>query len=205
MDEAKVSRLLVGHGYGVYPQAYDAAWHFVAMVDYPRHGYRTYGAFLKQVLRRFGYEVDEETLRKLGKMYYSAKWQLCSDAPRALKMAKSAGYKIGVVTTIAKFLTRAVLHPVVDEIDLHVDGFTYGCEKSNPRIYTKAMEDLGVGASETLMVGDGLELDVILPKRLGMRALLLDRNKRYGPTVRGADGIVRDLIEAVNFTGSLQM
>jgi HAD superfamily hydrolase (TIGR01549 family) len=205
IDEAKVSRLLVNHGYDVYPQAYHAAWHFVSMVDYPRHGYTTYEAFLRQVLKRCGHEIDGDTLKELGMMYRRVKWQLYSDAPRALKLAKSAGYKTGVITTIARFLTETVLRPIVGEIDLHVDGFTYGCEKSNPRIYTKAMEDLDVRASETLMVGDELELDVVLPKRLGMSALLLDRKRKYGASVTQPDGVVRDLVEAVNFADSLRM
>jgi FMN phosphatase YigB (HAD superfamily) len=53
------------------------------------------------------------------------------------------------------------------------------------------------------MVGDELELDVVLPKRLGMKTLLLDRDARCGPGVAEPDGLVRDLVEAVNFADSL--
>jgi len=65
------------------------------------------------------------------------------------------------------------------------------------------MRDLGVEAFETLMVGDELELDVILPKKLGMKAFLLDRNKPHDKGIKGTNGIVTDLIEAVSFASSL--
>jgi len=203
LDEARVSELLVSHGYEIHPQAFHAAMNFVSMVDHPRHGYKTDEAFLKQIVKRCGYNIDEDTLGKLVKLHRRIEWKLYLDAPRALKLAKQEGFKTGIITTIAKFRTARVLRTIVDNIDLHVDGFTYGCEKSDPRIYTKTMKDLGVRANETLMVGDELELDVILPRKLGMNALLLERNKVQGQNVKAHDGVVTDLVEAVKFASSL--
>jgi len=36
MSEAQASDFLVSRGYEVYPQALEAAWHYVSFVDYPQ-------------------------------------------------------------------------------------------------------------------------------------------------------------------------
>ena len=40
VDSEETSDFLSEHGYKVYPQSWDAASHYVGMVDYPKHGYR---------------------------------------------------------------------------------------------------------------------------------------------------------------------
>ena len=79
-----------------------------------------------------------------------------------------------------------------------VDGYTFHCEKSNPRIYLKTLEALSVKASEAVMIGDELELDILLPKKLGMKAILLDRARQYpSEDCKEADAIVNNLREAM--------
>lgn len=79
-----------------------------------------------------------------------------------------------------------------------VDGYTFHCEKSNPRIYLKTLEVLDVKASEAIVIDDELELDILLPKKLGMKAILFDRAKQYSnKDFREADAIVNNLPEAM--------
>ncbi|MFQ5876043.1 MAG: HAD family hydrolase, partial [Dehalococcoidia bacterium] len=91
------------------------------------------------------------------------------------------------------------LEPVMDKIDLVVDGHTFRCEKSNPRIYSKTLDALEVRAPEAVMIGDEVGLDVILPKGLGMRTILLERPGRV--SAKGEiqpDAVVRDLNDAMD-------
>ena len=70
------------------------------------------------------------------------------------------------------------------------------CDKSNLKGYRKVLEILKVETSETVMIGDNVFLDVILPKKLGIKAILLDR-KRENIKCPQADFIVNDLKEAI--------
>jgi len=65
LSSEEVSEFLIGEGYEIYPQSLDAASHFVGMVDYPKHGYSSRRAFLKQVLSRLDTEIDDVVLKKL--------------------------------------------------------------------------------------------------------------------------------------------
>ena len=57
-----------------------------------------------------------------------------------------------------------------------------------------------MNASEAVMVGDDMDLDIRLPKRLGMKAILLDRTEQsFSQQSRWeADSIVKNLNEAID-------
>ena len=198
LSEAQISDFLVARGYDVYPQALAAAWHYVSLVDYPRLGYKSGRAELKLVLKRLGIKPDSRTLKDLAELYGRNVWEIFPDVEIAVNMAKGAGLRTAIVTTIARFKYRKVLKPIWDKIDVPVDGCTFHCEKSNPRIYIKTLEALGVEAYETVMIGDDLCLDILLPKRLGMKAILLDRTGQHSnKDCEEADATVSNLREAI--------
>jgi len=101
---------------------------------------------------------------------------LYPDARQALVMAKQMSLKTAIVTSIAKFWFEDAVRPVERYLDVIMTGYEAGCEKSNPRMYECTLKLLNVRPAEAVMVGDNLDLDVILPKKLGMRAILLDRS-----------------------------
>lgn len=198
VTEAQASEFLVSQGYEVYPQALEAAWHYVSFVDYPKLGYKSSRAELKQVLKRLDVKPDSQTLKELAELYKHSVWKMFPDAETAIKMAKDAKLKTAIVTSIPRFRYKKALKRIWNKIDVPVDGYTFHCEKSNPRIYLKTLEALSVKASEAVMIGDGPELDISLPKTLGMKAILLDRAKQYSKkdSVK-ADAIVKTLVEAM--------
>jgi len=123
-------------------------------------------------------------------------FELYPDASKALANAKEHQFKTAVVTTIARFKFENALLPVRRYIDVVMDGYEAGCEKTNPKMYKKTLEALKVAPSEAVMIGDDLEIDVMLPKKLGIHAILLDREgKTQGSTP--ADAIAKDLNEAI--------
>lgn len=50
----------------------------------------------------------------------------------------------------------------------------FGVGKPDPRIYTRALEQLEVSAAESWMVGDHLEFDVAQPQRMGLVGIWID-------------------------------
>jgi len=45
-------------------------------------------------------------------------------------------------------------------------------------MYRKILEILRVKPEEAVMIGDNIPIDIILPKKLGMKTILLNRSKK---------------------------
>ena len=194
-----ISDFLVSRGYEIFPQALDAAWHYVAMVDYPKLGFKSWRAWLKRIAYRLGVKVDDETIKEWTSFYRNENWKLYPDAEKALTKAKELELKTAIVTSIAKFMYIETLRPILDKIDLLVDAFTFHCEKSNPRIYRETLKHLKVKPEEAVMIGDEPHVDILIPKRLGMKAIFLSRDKKVEPYFETKpDAIVNNLTEALN-------
>jgi FMN phosphatase YigB (HAD superfamily) len=58
----------------------------------------------------------------------------------------------------------------------------------------KALTTLGVSALETVVIGDDSELDICIPKRMGMKTIHLTA----GDVIAEADSQVRNIGEAVD-------
>ncbi len=196
VTDEEVSDYLVSRGYEVYPQSFSAAHGFVAFIDYPKYGYKTYLSYLKRILRRLDIKVDKETLSGLVRMFERGRYELYPDAPDTVKKAKEHGFKTAIVTTIARFKFAEALKPIEKYFDVVVTGFEVRCEKTNPKMYEKTLEFLGVEPNEAVMIGDTIEIDVSLPKKLGMYAVLLDRNEMTRET-HSADAVATDLTQAL--------
>jgi FMN phosphatase YigB (HAD superfamily) len=63
-------------------------------------------------------------------------------------------------------------------------------------MYKKVLEILKVKPKEAVMIGDDVPIDIVLPKRLGINAILLDR-ERKNVKCSQADAVVNNLNEAV--------
>jgi len=200
VSDKSASDFLVSRGYDVYPQALAAAWQYVSFVDYPKYGYGDWSTLIQRVLKRLSINADKETLKGLTRLYENAKWTRFPDVEDAFEKAKKLGLRTAIVTTIARFEFKETLTPILAKIDVLADGYTFHCEKSNPKIYLKTLEALNVDASEAVMVGDDMDLDIRLPKRLGMKAILLDRTGQplSQQSRWEADSIVKNLNEAID-------
>jgi FMN phosphatase YigB (HAD superfamily) len=64
-------------------------------------------------------------------------------------------------------------------------------------MYRKVLEILNVRSEEAVMIGDDVPIDIILPKKLGINAILLAREKK-NVKCEQADAIVNDLETAIN-------
>ena len=194
-----VSDFLVSRGYEVYPQALDAAWHYVAFVDYPKFGFKSWKTWLKRIGYRLNVKIDNQTLKEWCNFYKDQNWRLYPDVLEAFTRAKMLGLKTAVVTSIAKFMYSKTLKPIMDKLDLLVDAFTFNCEKSNPNIYRETLRVLNVKPKQTVMIGDEPYVDILLPKQLGMWTIFLDRRGKteLTPFEIKPDATVNNLKEAI--------
>jgi putative hydrolase of the HAD superfamily len=197
VTETEISEYLFDKGYEVSPQQLKAAWSFVSFIDYPKYGYKSWGSYLSRILWRLKVDVDKETLGAIAKLLQSRPYQLYPDAAQAVISAKKNGFKTAIVTTIAHFNFKDAIRPIRNYFDFVMTGYEAGCDKSNPRMYKKVLEILGVKPQEAVMIGDDMQLDVFLPKRLGISAILLDRERKITSDGRLVDASVYDLNEAM--------
>lgn len=63
-------------------------------------------------------------------------------------------------------------------------------------MYQKILEILNVKPHEAVMIGDSVQLDILLPKRLGTNTMLLDREREILESPH-ADATINDLGEAI--------
>ena len=114
---------------------------------------------------------------------------------RALRAARQAGLKVGVLSNFS-FLLPLILEDLglLAMFDLVVYSAEAGAEKPDPAIFREAVRRAGVSAAEAMHVGDTYEEDVLGAIAAGLRPVLLDRDG----VAQGRDcPVARNLLEAV--------
>jgi len=196
VTETEISEYLFSKGYEVSPQQIKAAWAYVSFIDYPKHGYRSWRSYFSRIFWRLKVKVDEETLSAIVKLLETKPYQLYPDVAEAVIKSKENNFKTAIVTTIAHFQFKKAIQPVRNYFDFIMTGYEARCDKTNPKMYKKVLEILNVKPEEAVMIGDDIPVDILLPKRLGMNAMLLNREGINLECPR-ADAIVNNLNEAV--------
>lgn len=198
ISSEEISEFLLNHGNEIYPQSLDAASYYVSMIDYPKDGYNSWKAYLKQVLKRLDTEVNATTLEELALLYQKHRtYTLFSDVVPAVRRTKELNLKNAIVTTIAHFCFHDAIEPIHHFLDVITTGCEVGCEKSNPKMHKQTLKRLGVIPKEAVMIGDALLVDIKIPKKLGMHTILLDRSNRINRRPKEADARVHTLTEAI--------
>ncbi len=195
LDYLTMSDHLIKNGFEVYPQELEAALKFVEIIDYPKLCLKDWASVLRKALWHLNVIVDDDTLNGLIELIQKPEFELYDDAPFFLKRLREEEFKIGLITTISEFRFIDAISKVRDMIDEIITGCTCKCEKSNPKMLKTALEILKAKPEQTVMVGDELIVDLYIPHRLGLKTIFLKRTGEL-PTIREADGIVRNLKEA---------
>lgn len=193
----EVIKILKIRGYEVSPQAWEVAMRFVGIIDFSRFKFNNEASFLRHVCHRLGIEVDRDTLNELVKIFkHKECYKLYPDAIDAVRIVKEdLDLKIAIITTIPKFKFMNLIEALLPYLDLVMTGSEAGCDKSNPKMYLSALRILKVTPKETVVVGDEEYVDVILPKKIGMRVIQII--KEHVKKRELADAYVRSLIDAV--------
>jgi len=191
LDE-ELSRILRQANHEVYYQEVRAARHMVFFIDYPRGRGDTPQQFYTKILERLEIPSDPKLVDKLvRKATALERVMLYEDVAPTVNALKSQGIKTAVLTTVPSWLFKQVLQENDVKIDFICTAREAKAVKPNPQIYRTVLERFGVKPSEALMVGDTPEIDIIPPKKLGMKTALLCRKEKK--TVKEADHVITSL------------
>ncbi len=140
----------------------DRLTHPTAAVTHPSWEHRDLDATMHRdaylhVLRASGL-ADDQAESLYQRCIDPAQWQVYPDTSLVLDCLRANGIRTAVVSNIA-WDVRQVLNAAATDADEYVLSFEVGAAKPDPRIFQAALERLGVGAAETLMVGDSEEND----------------------------------------------
>ena len=108
---------------------------------------------------------------------YRDNWIAYPDARPALEVARSNGWRIGVLTNGSTRQQNAKLAAIglAEFIDVVCCSEDLGVSKPAPEAYLRTCAALGVDPADTLMIGDNLERDVLAAQVAGLTARHLDR------------------------------
>jgi HAD superfamily hydrolase (TIGR01549 family) len=82
------------------------------------------------------------------------------DVPETFQRLKTLGIKVAIVSDVHFDLRPEFELLGIDElVDVYILSFEHGVQKPDPRMFMLALEQIGVSASDALMVGDRAEKD----------------------------------------------
>ncbi len=198
-DPEHVSRLFRDRGLTVSPKAWEDALAQIHHIDYPRYCYPDWEKYIGRAFELAHAKPNELTFKEVVREYQRTRWNSLPFAKEAVRRAKKLGLKTALVTSIARFRFERDIRGILDRIDLIVDGSTFHCDKSGPQIYLRTLQALKVRPGEAVMIGDELEGDVLIPTRIGMRAILVRTEKPSWEESQASGGqvVARDLRHAM--------
>jgi putative hydrolase of the HAD superfamily len=106
-------------------------------------------------------------------------FELYEDALPTLEALRDRGLKLGLLSNSARDLEEFVGHHGLT-VDAVLTSRVHGKTKPHETIFRRMLELLDVLPGDALMVGDTIEDDVEGATAVGMRAVLVDREERYG-------------------------
>ena len=132
------------------------------------------------VYNEFNKKIEyKEALGKFGDylIAYERAWKAYDDVINCLKSLK--GYKIGIISNgdynqqIEK-LKRMNIYTCFCDV---VAAGEVGYAKPDSKIFEIACERNNIGINEACYVGDNIKTDIVPAEAIGMKAVLIDRNK----------------------------
>ncbi|MGC8960822.1 MAG: HAD family hydrolase [Candidatus Bathyarchaeia archaeon] len=158
-----------------------------------------------EVIKRLRVDASSIDLGELEVVFYQGEveaWTLFPDAVPCLEYALSAGFKLGLVSNarsdwaVKEILKRLRLDRYFGVV---VTSAQVGLRKPAPEPFVKALEALNEEPGEAAFIGDTFSADIVGAKRIGMRAIYLNRNDDPKSMDCGItpDYTVRDLVEGI--------
>jgi putative hydrolase of the HAD superfamily len=109
-------------------------------------------------------------------------FHLYDDVRPALGALAARGVRLGLISNSHRCLVSFQEHfALQDVIAAAIDAAEHGYMKPHPSIFREALARAGVGAAESLMVGDSLTHDIDGARGVGMRGVLVHRSDDPAP------------------------
>jgi putative hydrolase of the HAD superfamily len=97
-------------------------------------------------------------------------------AVETLRELRARGLRTGLITVCSEDTVDVWPEtPFAGLFDAEVFSCSCGWRKPDPRIYARALDQLGVEAADAIFVGDGANDELAGAERVGMRAILIHR------------------------------
>ena len=171
------------HGIAVDPERFgDAVRSAASMLDHSGDAYdpQIFIDYTIRIIQGMGGTGDrlEAVARDIyDEWSYCQHFQLYDDVPDALQRLHARGLTIGLISNTQRCLSSFQSHFALDGLfTVTVSSAAHGYMKPHPSIFQAALEQAGVAAEESVMVGDSVMHDVLGARALGMRAVLVSRN-----------------------------
>jgi putative hydrolase of the HAD superfamily len=139
-----------------------------------------------------------EHLEAIAREVYD-EWAVCQhfflydDVTAVLRDLAGRGLKLGLISNSHRCLVSFQQHfELSGLIAGAVSSAEHGYMKPHSSIFEAGLKLLGVGAEESVMVGDSLSHDIEGARRAGMRGVLVQRSDELVPVV-GDVPVIRDL------------
>ncbi len=127
---------------------------------------------------------------------HAAHFELYPDVAGTLDELRAHGLQIGLLSNTARDLELFVAHHGL-VVDALLTSRAHGKTKPHESIFRDLLDLLGVLPEEAVMVGDSIEDDIEGARAVGMRALLVDRDRRYPGRPERLDSLA-GLVAALN-------
>lgn len=166
---------------------------------------------VSQTLQKLGYNFNEADPIVVG-----ATMAFADEIVRYVHLDKDAidvlqklhgRYKLGLVSNFGipecgwKLLEKFGLKKFFDAVIISGE---INRRKPSPEIFERSLKILGVEASEAVFVGDTFNLDVVGPKSVGMKAILIKRRPIEEDLDVKPDRVITRLIELLDVLESFQ-
>jgi putative hydrolase of the HAD superfamily len=176
----------LGERYGLVldPARYDDARRS-ALADLHRHpeldhDEEIWVRFTQRIVEGMGGEGDTYgcAVEMTGAWEHAHHFDLFDDVLPTLAALRARGLKLGLLSNTARDLDLFVAHHKIS-VDAVLTSRLHGKTKPHEAIFLRMLELLDVRPEEAAMVGDTVEDDIDGARRVGMRAVLVDRDGRY--------------------------
>ena len=143
----------------------------------------------ENVCKEFQIEINNEKIETLVGMW-NKNWMLAQPYEEIKEVLKGLkkNYKLILVSntdcfSISKVMEKFALEELFDKIFLSCE---VGLIKTDKSFFKHVLSDLGLTVDDVVMVGDSIQSDVMAAKRIGMKAVLIDRRntRDYHPKIK---------------------
>jgi len=124
-------------------------------------------------------------------------FSLYDDVDPTLRILAAGGLRLGLISNTHRCLTSFQSHFELEGlIAVAISSSQHGYMKPHPSIFEAALRLMNVAPHEAVMVGDSMKQDIAGARRIGMKAVLVNRSPE-APAINDTDGIpiVRTLTE----------
>lgn len=119
----------------------------------------------------------------------SDKWRVYDDVHSTLSQLKSLGYKLIVVSDFGPGLEKILeLVQIGGYFDAKFVSTVEGVSKAHSELYQVMLDKLNISPSQTIMIGDNHELDVVMASKLKIPTIWLNRDKKPLPDIFDKEG-----------------